>query len=350
MKLILLGDIHFDLNNGNEEIFNIQMSFFEDQLFPYMRENKIDNIFQFGDFTDNRNSISMNIQHLLKERFFDKLEDYNFKIYTLIGNHDIFYKNSLDIFSLEIFEKAYLSNLVCIKEETMMKFDGLNVQVVPWLLENKLSINKEADMIFGHLEMKDFKISKTYKAIHGLDSNNFNIPVYSGHYHIKDSKGYINYLGTPFQTSWSDYLEEKGFYVLDTETREVEFIENNEFKHLKVFVNSDTKELEINGFKTPLQLKYTPKMDLEIFKQNKIKIYTNKENSMIKNLMERLAEIAYKVDLEILKEIEELDTETIIEKVKGYDITESLIQIVEEEDVSVLNEILNQAKNMMLES
>jgi DNA repair exonuclease SbcCD nuclease subunit len=50
--------------------------------------------------------------------------------------------------------------------------------------------------------------------------------VISGHFHTKSKHGSINYTGTPYEMTWSDYNDPKGFHVLDTRTRELEFIEN----------------------------------------------------------------------------------------------------------------------------
>ena len=48
----------------------------------------------------------------------------------------------------------------------------------------------------------------------------------SGHFHHKSDDGQIYYLGTPYQLTWSDYNDPKGFHVFDTETRQLERIVN----------------------------------------------------------------------------------------------------------------------------
>ena len=53
-KAIILGDLHFSVNQGNKELLEIQLKFFENQVFPYMEEHGITKIIQTGDFFDNR--------------------------------------------------------------------------------------------------------------------------------------------------------------------------------------------------------------------------------------------------------------------------------------------------------
>ena len=36
----------------------------------------------------------------------------------------------------------------------------------------------------------------------------------------------VYYLGNPYQITWSDYKDPRGFHIFDTETRELEFILN----------------------------------------------------------------------------------------------------------------------------
>jgi hypothetical protein len=50
--------------------------------------------------------------------------------------------------------------------------------------------------------------------------------VFSGHYHHKSHKENIFYVGTPYELTWQDFEDPKGFHIFDTETRTIEFIEN----------------------------------------------------------------------------------------------------------------------------
>jgi DNA repair exonuclease SbcCD nuclease subunit len=45
-----------------------------------------------------------------------------------------------------------------------------------------------------------------------------------GHFHHKSNDGHIFYLGTPYEITWSDYGNEKGFHIFDFDKRDFEFI------------------------------------------------------------------------------------------------------------------------------
>lgn len=348
MKHILISDLHFDVSNGSEEVFNQQIKLFNEQIFPYMRENNINSIIQTGDITDNRTKISLNIQHRLKEELFDVLEEYNYTMFTILGNHDIFYKTNLSIYSMEIFEKAYKDNLKVIRTPTILN----KLLLVPWLCtkedeENMFntvnSFNPKG--VIGHFEISNFYVSKTYKAEHGINSSCFkDIKVFSGHYHLKQEEGNIFYIGTPYQTSWTDYSEQKGFYILDDKTLEIEFIENNSSaKHLKVYLNSEEKTCLITDGITEDIFKVS-KLDYNIFTNTKVKIYIDKDNAFNKKVIESILENVLSYRIEVLEKIEEENIETKNEDFKDYDIKEAISSNLQNSyQRSVFEQIVNKS-------
>ena len=74
----------------------------------------------------------------------------------------------------------------------------------------------------------DLKHIVDYTMDNGLDPSAFQKfdLVYSGHYHTRSNDGKIFYLGNPYQMFWNDVDDKRGFHIFDTETNELEFIEN----------------------------------------------------------------------------------------------------------------------------
>ena len=82
--------------------------------------------------------------------------------------------------------------------------------------------------MFGHFEIAGFEMDRGNISHDGIDKkilSRYDI-VLSGHFHHKSSDGQITYVGTPGEMTWSDYNDPRGFHLFDTDTRELEFIQN----------------------------------------------------------------------------------------------------------------------------
>ena len=94
--------------------------------------------------------------------------------------------------------------------------------------------------------------------------------VYTGHFHHKSTKGNVHYLGSTYDITWRDYDDARGFHIFDTETKEMEYIENPYKIFLKVFYDDGedaTKEQLAN-------------IDYEQCKGKYLKIVIKKKNDL----------------------------------------------------------------------
>ena len=97
--------------------------------------------------------------------------------------------------------------------------------------------NSACQVCMGHLELKGFEMYKGAVIDAGLPHGtfkNFDM-VMSGHFHHKSSKDNIHYLGAPYEMTWSDYNDDRGFHIFDTETRELTYFKNPYTMFNKVF-------------------------------------------------------------------------------------------------------------------
>lgn len=343
-SIVILGDTHFDVSNSSEIVYQQQIKFFKEQFFPYLKETGIKTIIQLGDFFDNKTRLGTYIQHHLMKDFFDVLEKEDITMYYFPGNHDLYEKTNREIYSLAVFEKAYRENFKVYNTMDIVKFGKMSILLVPWMYDHEkpklaeLVQEYKPDLILGHFEIQNFSVTKDFYATHGLDKGIFkNIPVISGHFHLQQDVENIFYLGTPYQTSWSDYDEKKGFLVLNTETGERTFIENTiSTKHLMIDINSEEKELVVQGFGgQTLVAKLTSKeIDYSIFKNHNVKISIDKDNAFNKKIIEKIIEQCnkYKVKMSFIEtesgEVQEQEIDssnTFIE----YDVTTSITERLE---------------------
>lgn len=233
MKLAILGDTHFGCRGDSQDFHNFFEKFYLNTFFPYLKENNIDTVFQLGDLFDRRKYINFNSLYRCRQYFFDLVSEHNLDFYTLLGNHDISYKNTLKVNSSELLLNEY-NNITVYSDYAQVEFDGLKVDVIPWLCkENEKQLfekmkSSDSQFCFGHFDIDGFEMYRGNVCLGGIPKEKFQKydTVLTGHFHHRSTNGNITYVGTPCEMMWSDYNDVKGFHILDTETREMEFIEN----------------------------------------------------------------------------------------------------------------------------
>ena len=267
MKIAIIGDLHLGARNGSNHFSDYFNSFFSDTLYPYMKKNKIKEILQLGDLFDSRTTLSYKAYHRCKDVWFGQLKKYGFKMHVLIGNHDIHYRNTLTINSPELLLSDF-KNVNVISTPTVLDFDGYKIDVIPWVCDSNreeikqfISRQDKSAMLAGHLELSGFPMYRGAESRGGESASMFDSysQVVSGHYHTRSSKGNILYTGIPYEITWSDYADQKGFYVLDTETNKLEFVPNTVTMFRKIQYNNgsdvDLKDLSGKIIKVIVQSK-----------------------------------------------------------------------------------------------
>jgi len=251
MKLCILGDTHFGARGDSLDFHKYFRKFYSDVFFPYLKENNITTIIQMGDLFDRRKYINFNSLYLSRKYFFDELIANDLHMYTLIGNHDVSFKNTLEVNSPSLIVGDY-QNIKVIQDFETITFDDLNIDVVPWICDeneseifNKIKKSK-SDICFGHFEIAGFEMDRGNICDTGIDKkllNRYDV-VLSGHFHHKSSDGNITYVGTPYEMTWADYSDPKGFHIFDTETREMVFVKNPYTMFNKILYDDSTTDFE----------------------------------------------------------------------------------------------------------
>jgi len=228
MKIVLVTDLHFGARNDSVKVAKHQKRFYDEVFFPYLKENNIDTIIDLGDTFDRRKYISFTSLKSATEMFFNPLKENNITTHMIVGNHDTVYKNTNELNSVNLLLQAY-DNIIEYESPTDIQIDGCDILMLPWICKDNYDqtmniIDKtKAQVVFSHLELKGFEFMRGHFMHEGMDHKIFDKfdLVCSGHYHHKSTEGNINYLGTPYELTWQDYQDEKGFHVFDTETREL---------------------------------------------------------------------------------------------------------------------------------
>jgi len=248
MKICILGDTHFGARGDSLDFHNYFKRFYDEVFFPYLLKYRVNTIFQLGDLFDRRKFINFNSLYQAKKYFFDVCQQHKIEVYALVGNHDIAYKNTLEVNSPSLLLRDY-ENVHIIEDFYTNEFHGVSMDFIPWLCdENQASIlqkmkDSKSQICFGHFEIAGFEMDKGIICDVGLDKsilNKYDI-VLSGHFHHKSTKDNITYVGTPYEMTWADYKDNKGFHIFDTTNRELEFVPNPYDMFVKIYYD-DTKQ------------------------------------------------------------------------------------------------------------
>ena len=233
MKICILGDTHFGMRGDSLDFHKYLERFYENTFFPYLRQHGITTVVQLGDLFDRRKFINFNSLYLCRKYFFDKLKENNIEFITLLGNHDVAFKNTLEINSSQLLLNEY-DNITIYDSFNTVSFDGIDVDIIPWICDdNQDQIfteikNSKSQICLGHFEIAGFEMDRGNICHEGIDKSSlkkYDI-VLTGHFHHKSSDGHITYVGTPGEMTWADYNDPRGFHIFDTHTRELEFIQN----------------------------------------------------------------------------------------------------------------------------
>ena len=223
MKLLLITDQHFGVRNDSPAYIEQYRKFYKDTVLPYIDKNKITHIVNLGDTFDKRKSINYSSLDAAKEMWFDPVRDRGIHMWCIVGNHDIYYKNTLKVNSPELLFEDY-DNITIVDEPQDINIGGLDILMLPWRCEanthkwRKIIEDTKSTVCLGHLELSQFDPIPGYTMDHGDDPapfEKFDV-VCSGHYHHRSCKGNITYLGNPYQLYWNDFGTERGFHTLNT--------------------------------------------------------------------------------------------------------------------------------------
>ena len=245
MKLLLITDQHFGVRNDNKHFINHYKKFYSKVVIPFIKAHNIEHIFCLGDTFDKRKSINFNSLDESKEMWFDPLKEMGVRMDMLVGNHDIYYKNTLRVNAPDELLGEY-HNIHVITEPTNITYDGLDILCLPWICDDNLEQSfraikeSKSKVCMGHLELNGFEAHPGHVMQTGTDMYIFQKfkKVFSGHYHTKSNMDNCYYLGNPYQLYWSDYGARRGFHVFDTETLRTTFYRNPYNTFHKLYYNN----------------------------------------------------------------------------------------------------------------
>lgn len=213
-KVVAFGDIHFG-KASNSDLYNKKCEDFVDWFINEGQKYGADTCIFLGDWHDSRISIQVKTLNY-SLRAMEKLGNAFENFYFIPGNHDIFHRTRRDFNSIEFGRN--ITNVEIVNEPTV--FD--NVALVPWLVGDEWKKIKKlkCKYMFGHFELPHFLMNAVVEMPDhgGLKAEDLTKPdyIFSGHFHRRQNKGNVWYIGNAFPQNFTDaWDEDRGMMFLE---------------------------------------------------------------------------------------------------------------------------------------
>lgn len=213
-KAIVFTDIHFGLKSNSLQ-HNQDCEKFVDWIIATGREQGCETGMFLGDWHHHRASINLQTLNFSLQAL-EKLSRAFSQFFFIPGNHDLYYRDKRDIHSTAW--AKHLPNIHICNDW----FEEGDVIIAPWLVgdDHKRIQKMSSKYMFGHFELPHFKMNAMVEMPdHGeIQAAHFGHydKVFSGHFHLRQHKNNINYIGNAFPHNFADAGDDKrGCMILE---------------------------------------------------------------------------------------------------------------------------------------
>ena len=219
-KIGTFTDIHFGRSSNSEQA-NLDNLEFMEWFIDKAKDEQCDSIAFLGDYFDNRHSIHVSTLNY-GLRGLEMLNDAFDKIYFIVGNHDLLYRDKRDMSSMAFAE--HLPNITLVSEPLTIGNGRESMTFLPWLVgnEKKLLSKLKSRYIFMHGELNGGFLMNARVPMpdhpNGASVEDFANCEYafSGHFHFRQAKDNVIYTGKVFPFNFSDsWDEDRGMMILE---------------------------------------------------------------------------------------------------------------------------------------
>jgi len=325
MKIAILSDTHWSVKKGSKHFHDYFELFYKNIFFPTLEERGIKTVIHMGDAFDNRKGIDFWGLDWTRRVVLEPLRKY--EVHMIVGNHDIFFRNSTIINAPELLLNDY-QNIKIYSSPKEICIAGMNSLILPWICSDNeeetfnLIQETKAKVVFAHLELSGFSAYPGHIMTDGLSVEKFEKfeKVFTGHYHTKSDNGKVFYLGNPYQMFWNDVDDTRGFHIFDTDTYDIEYFKNpyNIFERI-YYEDSGVKQI-----------------DISIIKDKIVKIIVRKKTNQLNfdKFVDKIVKSS-PLDLKVVEIIDVDDENVNCEEISAEDTLSILNKYVEEAEFNL---------------
>lgn len=290
-KALLFSDVHVHAHKDSVDRLQDCLDVLN-WVFEESKKHNCEYIFFLGDLFHERAKID--VKNYLKtfEVFMKHMiqNTANQDMYLLVGNHDMYHKERWDINSVKPLSAIPRVHIVETPQQIILggrKIDWMphTDNPVKELNDLKERNNGAGDILLGHMAVHGALLNLSYgtKADVIVEHDNDMVPVdasifsdwlmtFLGHYHgaqkITDSAEFV---GSPLQLNFGESFQDKHIIILDLETLEKTYIQNNfSPKHFLVTprdIQDENYKLDSNFVRVTVENNMTHKEKIDLKKQ-----------------------------------------------------------------------------------
>jgi len=213
-KAAIFTDIHFGLKS-NSTLHNEDCLAFVKWATARAKEEGCETCLFLGDWHNSRaslNIVTLNYSLRALEHLNDNFE----RVFFIPGNHDLYYRDKRDIQSVEW--ARHLPKIQICNDW----FSSGDVVIAPWLCgdDHRRLAKMSGKYLFGHFELPGYLMNAMVEMpdhgeIRREDLGGFE-HVYTGHFHKRQTKKNITYIGNCFPHNYADAGDdERGLTILE---------------------------------------------------------------------------------------------------------------------------------------
>lgn len=322
-EIIVFADIHYGLKRNSPQ-YNQDCNEFIDWMIEQAKEAGITKAIFLGDWHHNRHTINVETISYSWQGL-KKINDYFDIVYMIIGNHDLYYKESRDVSSVEFAEG--LDSIKIINE----RYTKDNVTFYPWLLDDEWKNVKKtkSKYVFGHFELPEFYLNAMVKMpdngklkYDDFDNQRY---VFTGHFHKRQWKKNVCYVGSCFPHDFNDVNDDERGYMILKWDEEPKFynwpnaptyrhykyteLKNNEDHYLKNIPKINIKIEYDDGEVNTSKLNYYRDWLVEQYDIRTVKLVESSKQELFEGEEIDDAEVCDNVDNIVVSQLKTMDSE-----------------------------------------
>jgi len=213
-KAAIFTDIHFGLKS-NSQLHNDDCLAFVHWAVDKAKEEGCETCLFLGDWHNNRASLNIvTLNYSL--RALEHLNANFDRVFFIPGNHDLYYRDKRDIQSVE-WAKHLPKVQICNDW-----FIGDGVVIAPWLVgdDHRRLAKMSGQYLFGHFELPGYLMNAMVEMPDHGEIQREHLSgfghVYTGHFHKRQTKKNITYIGNAFPHNYADAGDdERGLTILE---------------------------------------------------------------------------------------------------------------------------------------